>query len=60
MLSILAVLATVSVGALLASAVMSRAADRSALFNMLVGGILAVLVLAAALAIAFFLTRVGF
>ena len=41
----------------LASLVMSWASDRSALWNMVFGGILAFAVLAGALVIAYFLTR---
>lgn len=41
----------------LASLVMSWAGDRSALWNMVFGGILAFAVLAGALVIAYFLTR---
>ena len=57
LLTIMAVLAAVVVGGIIASAVMSWASNRSALFNMFFGGILAVGVIAAALIIAFLLTR---
>ena len=57
---ILAVLIAVCICGVLASAIMSWASNRSALFNMVFGGILAVGVLAAALIIAFLLTQAAY
>ena len=58
--SVVLVLIAVVVVGLGASAVMSWASGRSALWNMAFGGVLAVAVLAGALVIAFLLTRAAY
>ena len=60
MFIILLLLIAVAVVGLAASAVMSWASDRSALWNMVFGGVLALAVLAGAIVIAYFLTRAAY
>ena len=55
----LVLIAVVVVG-LAASAVMTWASDRSALWNMVFGGVLALAVMAGALVIAYLLTRAAY
>ena len=57
LVTILVVIASAAVLGLLASVVMSWASNRSALFNMVLGAMLAVAVLAGALIIAYLMTR---
>jgi uncharacterized membrane protein YeaQ/YmgE (transglycosylase-associated protein family) len=57
LISILIVVASAAVLGMLASVVMSWASNRSALFNMILGAVLALAVLAGALTIALFMTR---
>jgi uncharacterized membrane protein YeaQ/YmgE (transglycosylase-associated protein family) len=59
-LKLVAVLIAACVCGVIASAIMSWASNRSALFNMVFGGVLAVGVLAAALIIAFLLTQAAY
>ncbi len=56
---VLVLIAVVVVG-LAASAVMTWASDRSALWNMVFGGVLALAVMAGALVIAYLLTRAAY
>lgn len=58
--AILLALIAVVVAGLAASAVMTWASSRSAIWNMLFGGVLAVGVLAGALVIAYLLTRAAY
>jgi hypothetical protein len=60
MLLILTVMAAVGVLAWTASAIMSWASSRSAVWNMVFGGVLALAVLGAALVIAILLTRAAY
>ena len=57
MITIAAIVFAAGAIGVIASIVMARAADRSALFNMVLGGILAIAVLAGALLIAYLMTR---
>ena len=59
-LKIMAVLSAVCICGAIASAIMSWASNRSALFNIVFGGILAAAVLAAAVIIAFLLTQAAY
>jgi hypothetical protein len=56
-LAVLGVLVGACALAVGASVVMSRASDHSAMWNMILGGFLALAVLAGALLIAYFMTR---
>ena len=58
--TILAVMVAAGVLAALASVVMAWASNRSALWNMAFGGVLALAVLVGALVIAFLLTRAAY
>jgi hypothetical protein len=60
LVTILLVMVAVGVLAALASVVMAWASNRSALWNMALGGVLALAVLAGALVIAFLLTRAAY
>jgi hypothetical protein len=60
MITIAAIVFGAGAIAAVASIVMSRASDRSALFNMVLGGVLAFAVLAGALIIAWLMTRAVF
>ena len=60
MITIAAIVFGAGAVGIVASIVMSRASNQSALFNMVLGGVLAVAVLAGALIIAYLLTQAMF